>query len=173
MNACREWKQQLRDAALGTPIEPALEQHVKGCATCAAALAHLRVLREQIDAGVRELARSAGPSPGFHARLMAALPDTAARLRWRWVAGSAVTAAVVALAAILAFQLIPQAPEAAKHEVSIPDAATLTQWRSPTDALLRAPGQQFLRGGPRLGELYFPLEPASRKKSSPERSKEL
>ncbi|MBI1750430.1 MAG: hypothetical protein HYR59_07170 [Acidobacteria bacterium] len=36
--------------------------------------------------------------------------------------------------------------------------ATISEWRSPTEGLLRGPADDFLRATPKIGDLYFPLD---------------
>lgn len=159
MTACREWKDRLLETALGAPVhgepvqgEPAdarLAAHLRACAGCAAALEELAARRAQMDAAVRQLVGGAEPSPAFRARVLAAaetLPVTGAG-QPAWL-GALAAVAVMVLAGVL---LQPPAPAPRP-------APSLSEWRSPTDWLLRTPGDELLRSTPRVGDFYFPLE---------------
>lgn len=151
MNACREWKDRLLDAALGAPAEAKLEAHLGACLPCAAALAGWRAQREQMDAALGVLVRGAEPSPDLRTRVLAAAETVPA-------AGPAQPAWVGALAAVavvlLAGLLLDQPPGPPRPVTS------LSEWQSPTDWLLETPGSEWLRSTPRVGDFYFSLEPA-------------
>jgi len=151
MTACREWKDRLLDVALGAPVEAKLEAHLGACPACAAAFANWRARRERLDAALHQLVRGAEPSPAFRARVLAASETVPA-------AGPAQPAWVGALAAVavvlLAGMLLDQ-PASPPRRVT-----SLSEWRSPTDWLLRTPGDELLRSTPRVGDFYFSLQPA-------------
>ncbi len=170
MNICPQWRDALYQAALGAQAWPALEEHLKRCPACAAALPGLRRLCAESDAGVAQLARGPGPSPAFHGRLMAALPEEFGRFRRRRIWAAAAAAALLATGATLGLL------NHARDDSLPPEAAAVVHWRSPTESLLRATGEDFLRHGPGLGNFYFPLQaPGAEpvRQRVPERSKNL
>lgn len=163
MTACRDWKESLLDLALGEPPAPGLEKHLAVCPACSAALADLRARSRQLDAALPQLVRGAEPSPALRPRVLAAVEaeaaPTLARPAW---AGILVALAVFLLAIVSLPRLADR-----RTRPGVPPKVTLSEWRSPTEALLRSPGDELLRSTPRLGETYFPLEtpPAGAKKN--------
>jgi len=154
MTACKKQEDRLLDYALGAlPAAAAgeMETHLAACAGCAAALVEWRGRRERLDAALGTLVRGAEPPPAFRARVVAAA-ETAAAKRWTQPAWAGALAAVAVVA--LAGALLERPAVAPRPPVS------LSEWRSPTDWLLRTPGDALLRTTPRLGEFYFPLPPA-------------
>lgn len=155
MTACRNWSDRLLDYALGA-LEASsvrdVEAHLNTCPACTAALVDLRARRDQMDTALLQLAQGAEPAPDFRARVLAAAESAAARgaRRPAWV-GAVAAGAVVLLAAVLLPWLGEQPPTPT-------GVATLSEWRSPTASLLRAPGRELLEAPPRLGELYFVIE---------------
>lgn len=157
MTACRNQKDRLLDYALGVSAVKELEHHLKGCPGCSAALNEWRGRREQLDAALLQLVRGAEPAPGFHARVLAALEAPAAPVAGlpAW-AGALAAVAVIVLAAVL----LPSLGErwSGLTPPSQTSVAALSEWRSPTESLLRSPADELLGATPRLGEFYFPLE---------------
>lgn len=160
MTACRKWRDRLLERALGLAAEPELEAHLKACPACAAALEEWRARRQQLDLGVRELVQGAEPSPAFRARVLASLEAAPAAplAPPAWV-GMLAAVAVLVLAALLL-------PRPAARLDPGPRPVALSEWRSPTDWLLRTPGHDLLRARPRFGDFYFPLESARPEKSN-------
>lgn len=158
MTACGKWKDRLLDSALGAPLASEVEEHLKSCATCSAALVELRARRERMDVALQGLARGAKPSPVFRARLLASLEAHAA-LASLWPARARVLTAV-ALVVVMGLFLVPISKRRRSltqpGAVSISESA-LSRWRSPTDGLLHSSADEFLESSPRLGEVYFPL----------------
>lgn len=162
MTACRDQKDRLLDLALGALSASAvseLEQHLIACPACAAALAELRVQREQMEAGLRQLIRGAEPTAVFRARVLAATETSAVSwlARPAWV-GVLAAALVFVLAAVLLPGLGERWPSLTRSRSA--SLAPLSEWRSPTESLLRSPGDELLWSTPRLGQFYFPLQSA-------------
>ncbi|MFQ5778849.1 MAG: anti-sigma factor family protein [Terriglobia bacterium] len=160
MTACRDWNDRLLDYTLGVLdalVVRDLEAHLSACPACAAALVDLRACRAQMDAAIHQLIQGAEPAADFRARVLAAVESPAVSVAGRpaWV-GATAAVAVVLLAAVLLSWLGEQ-PAGPVQESAIA-VASLSEWRSPTESLLRTPGDEVLRSVPRLGEFYFPLE---------------
>lgn len=166
MTACRQWKDGLLDVALGASATPQLEEHLRGCAACAATLAEGRARRQQLDAALGQLVRGAEPSPAFRARVLAAIETSPASAVGQpaW-AGVLAAVAVVVLTGVV----LPRLGERQEPASGAASIAMLSAWRSPTESLLHSPGDDFLRSTPRLGELYFPLEPIPPGVNSPDK----
>lgn len=158
MTACADWREQLVDHALGLPVSPGLEAHLAGCAACASALAAWRAQVEQLDTGVRQLVASE-PSPYLRSRVLAELNSQSARFVWveRWRRALAALAVVAGLA-VLGYA-VRGALERQKQVETVSAALALSQWRSPTEALLQSPADALLKTVPRLGESFFTIKP--------------
>jgi anti-sigma factor RsiW len=156
MIGCGEWKEQLLDFALNASAARGLEEHLRACSACAAAMVELRARQEQVDAGLRQLVQGAEPSIEFRARVLAAV-ETQPRHVGLWPAWAGALAAVAALVlfAVLVGLLGPQSDPA------LMTAQELSRWQSPTETLLRSPAEELLQSAPPLGQFYFSLEPIS------------
>ena len=102
---------------------------------------HFRQLREEDEKLARELApyrRAARQRPGVGRR---------GGLRPRLAAAAALGLAIAA--GVGALHWLRPRPAPLTEAAAI---ARLSSWRAPTDSLLRAPGDELLRGVPRLGE---------------------
>jgi hypothetical protein len=142
MNLHPQWEQALFDHALGEPAGAELEAHLAACPECAAALEELRARAGMLDSTVREVAAQE-PRPEAAQRVMARIGETPApRPVLRWASATmAATAAVVGLWMW------------SGH--GRPPASTLSNWRSPTESLLRSPADPLLKSVPRVGDAYF------------------
>jgi hypothetical protein len=159
MTICAEWSDRLLDTALGAPTPADLAEHVKTCSACSEALIELQARRQQMDAGLRKLISGMEPLPAFRARLMASL-DARSPRRARWVVPVGVLATITVVAALGAI-LTPSVKRWAARNDSLAvsvSGPTLSEWRSPTEVLLRSSGDEYLRSSPRLGEFYSPME---------------
>jgi predicted anti-sigma-YlaC factor YlaD len=152
---CREWKDELLDAALtGTPSSR-LDEHLRECSGCMEKWTELRAKRERMDVLLPQLAQGAEPTPGFHARVLAAANETRekqVRRLWQLAAAAVVVAAALGLGVRLR--------DRTQTHLSVDDksaAQKLADWRAPTDVLLQAPEQEMLKATPRLGDSYFAL----------------
>lgn len=153
MNACPKWKDPLLDYSLGAAPAHGLEEHVAACPACSTALAELRARATQLDTALHQLVRAAEPSPALRARLWAAIEGEAApAARPAW---AGILAATIVF--VLALVFLPGLADRWARPGPRP-RTSLTEWRSPTESLLRSPGETLLRTTPRLGEAYFPLE---------------
>ncbi len=155
MNACPAWKDHLLDAALGGPPSRELENHLRSCAHCSAALTELRSRCEQMDMGLRQLVRETEPSPAFRPRWLASLE--ARPIRAVWSPGWPAVLAVGLVAATLAW-LMPRWSDRPQPALVPALDGPLSQWRSPTAALLHFPGEELLESNLRLGKFYFPIK---------------
>lgn len=160
MNACRNWHDRLLDYTLaGLPFARVAEiqEHLQGCASCAAAVNELKQRQQQLETGLAQLVHAAEPSPAFRARLLAAVDEVAQPAVWRpaWK-GVVLAVALLALAALF----LPGLADRWQAATDVAGAAALSRWRSPTASLLRSPADALLQEPPRLGEFYFPLDSA-------------
>jgi hypothetical protein len=153
-NSCEKWKDPLREAALTGTTAKDLEEHLRSCANCTAALDEIRARAAQLDALLPLVMQGAEPSADFQARVLAAgAAREGKRARpWRvWtLAGAAAAIVVLMIGAAMywkAAQTIPENELAAVQK--------LAEWRAPSDALLVTPGQEILRTMPKLGESYL------------------
>ena len=157
MSACPEWRERILDHALGLPASVELAGHLEECFACALALTAWRAQADRLDAGVRHLVTSE-PSLYFRARVMSAVASAAANSRWilGWRAAMASLALLAALTLIGHFGR--RAIERREQAQEIASAtAAISNWSSPTQALLRSPADPLLKTVPRLGELYFEI----------------
>jgi hypothetical protein len=108
--------------------------------------------RDQADAGE------------FYSFLRRARPRANPMRLSAWVAvGLAVMIAVV----------VVSIPRSGRRNIGSPEIS-ITEWKSPTDFLLRTPGQELLRTIPRIGEWpAFAGSPGGRRKSPASKKKSL
>jgi anti-sigma-K factor RskA len=171
MNACREWKSDLLEYAAGTANDrgtgsSGVEAHIKGCAVCAAALAGLREQAVRLDTALPGIAEGAELREGFEARVFAriAAGDASAkesRLNANWLSGWRMRLAVAGMVcAVVASVMWPTVKK--RWHIGEEPAFSISTWRSPTDSLLRTPGQELMQGTPKLGEVYFSMGQVSK-----------
>ena len=157
-NACENWKDSLREAALTGTTAKDLEEHLRSCAKCSAELDEVRARAARLDALLPLVAQGAEPSADFRARVLAAAEATGEGKRgrpWRvWTLAGA-TVVVVTLLVVGVTSLRRNGPAIPAGEVAA--AQKLAEWRAPSDGLLRTPGQEILKGMPRLGQSYLPV----------------
>jgi len=157
-NDCAQWKDQLLEAALAGSVPAPLEDHLRQCTACTGELAALRARRERLDSLLPLVAQGAAPSPDFRARVLAAAEaagESDGASPWRaWVLGAATVAFAAAFVTLFALRsrVEPRVPQA-----ELATAQKLAEWRAPTDAFLKTPGQEILQATPKLGESYLPV----------------
>lgn len=155
-NTCTKWKDALLEAALGETANEELDRHLSLCQECATELKALRARRQQMDALLPLIARTAEPSPNLHARITSAAEAGGKRrlpnLWPRWAMAGAVAAIV--MTAILVLTLSGK-PGLTNDELS--QAQALAQFQAPTDVFLQLPGQEFLNSTPKLGESFMTM----------------
>ena len=153
--ACKEWKNQLLEAALtGLPTKD-LERHLQSCAACLTELRELEERRGRLDALLPMVARGAEPSSNLRAQVLAAAETARQRkhgFSWRaWTLGGTVAAALV----IGAVWLREAGQRSRDNKLAIASAQRLAEWRAPSDSLLATPGREILQTTPKLGESYL------------------
>ena len=159
MTACEKWKDQLVEVALGIPAPAGLEEHLSSCSACGEALAGLRVRSGQMDSGLRALVDAQGPSSAFRARLMDSIETRRASwFGWGvWTGAFAAGAALVVLGIFFTMAVNRRSGPAGPAAV-LSTVPAISDWRSPTEALLRTSADELLKLTPRFGESYFPME---------------
>jgi len=168
MNACTKWKDRLMGMAAGGMAESetrGVELHMKNCADCAEAFVELRARAGRLDEALPLLAEGAEASPGFEARLMekiASQGGSRAQAK-NWVGWWPRVAAAAVVCTLIVAGLESSGVERMVREWwhGEPEVS-ISIWRSPTESLLPAPGQDLLRCGPKLGEAYFPIQRATK-----------
>ena len=157
MKACAEWKEPLIEAALGNTTAE-LEHHLLSCLDCRAAFVEMRSLAGQMDGGLNDLVRSAELTPDFRAHVMRRVAEPSRKV-WGWPAwtGPAAVAALVAVAVVFLSRNEPKKP------AEIVSVAALSEWRSPTESLLRPAVYVRLQSKPRFADFYFPIESTDRR----------
>lgn len=161
MSACFKWREQLLDLALGLPASPELEAHLPGCVACATALTEWRARAEQLDSSIRHLAASE-PSSYLGSGVLARINSAPARVAWaeQWRVALVVLATVMGITVMVyVVRGAIQRRDRAEKVSSI--AAALSNWRSPTEALLGSPADPLLRTLPRLGEPLSEIKPTA------------
>jgi hypothetical protein len=155
-NACEKWKDPLREAALTGATAKDLEEHLRSCAKCSAELDEVRARAARLDALLPLVAQGAEPSADFRARVLAAAEAKGEGKRarpWRvWTLAGAT--AVVAVILTIGVALQRRTTRVISGD-ELAAAQKLADWRAPSDGLLATPGQEILRGVPRLGESYL------------------
>lgn len=162
MNACRSWQLRLPDYvldALSSSATRPLEDHLHQCAACAAAAADLRQRRQQMDATLDKFFSDAEPSPTFGARVLAAAEAAPPATGWQPAWASALAGVALVVVAVVLLQPFQRRWE--MRSAPVMASPSLSQWRAPTDGLLRPRPSELLNSGPRLGEFYFPLDSLS------------
>jgi anti-sigma factor RsiW len=173
-NYCLERKDSLIEAALSDAPEAALREHLQRCPGCREQLATLQARRARMESALPLIAQGAEPSLDFHAQVMQAAavqkPQPRMSLRnWftfsqrRWAPAVPVLV-VVALAAVL---LAAKQYRKRISEEELAAASRLANWQSPTASLLQTPGQELLRGTPRIGETYFNISAPTQREKQP------
>lgn len=153
MNApCEKWKDQLLEAALTGARPKDLELHLRDCKGCAAELQELGAIRARQDSLLPLLVRGSQPSPDFRARVLTAAEAHSEQKRaprWRvWALAGATLAAAVVL-------MVERGAVRNDGAEELAAAQKLAEWRAPSDSLLKTPGEEILKGTPKLGEPYL------------------
>ncbi|HEV1994099.1 MAG TPA: hypothetical protein VGR03_07205 [Candidatus Acidoferrum sp.] len=155
-NACEEWKDSLREAALTGTTAKDLEEHLRSCANCSAELDEVRARKVRLDALLPLVTQGAEPSANFRAQVLAAAAAASEGKRaqpWRVLTLAGATAVVVVVLMIGVTSQRRTARMIPRDELAA--AQKLAEWRAPSDGLLVTPGQEILRTMPRLGESYL------------------
>jgi hypothetical protein len=155
-NACKKWKDPLREAALTGATARDLEEHLRSCAKCSAELDEVRARAARLDTLLPLVAQGAEPSADFRVRVLVAAEAAREGKRarpWRvWtLAGAGAVVVVVLMIGVTLQQRMARVIPG--EELAV--AQKLAEWRAPSDALLATPGQEILRTVPRLGESYL------------------
>jgi hypothetical protein len=178
MSACTEWKGKILEfvvkekyAETDTTSDAErianagrLELHLKGCAECAALFADLRARAERVDAALPMLADAAELREGFEARVLARIADQemASRRVWWSGWGMRLATAGVVCGVVVGAVTWPQIKKL--WQVRPAPEVSITTWRSPTESLLRTPGRELLERGPKVGDVYLPLDTGGRQR---------
>jgi hypothetical protein len=154
MTGCPEWREAVRESALGDAVEPALAAHVAVCPECTDALRECRRLLARTDELLRH--RAAVEPPGYGPdRVMARIHGrNASRANpwFRWALGAC--AAMVLIASVLWTLRPTRRPQPLPANVT-----TLASWRSPTDVLLQPPVGAAWNAVPRVGDGFLDMKP--------------
>lgn len=161
MNACEEWRLAMLEHALGAEPSPSLATHFQQCAACAAAFREMQERLAAIDNGVRQIV-AAEPDTEAPEQILAHIHSAAdagtpqVQRNYARVVGAALAgAAILAMsAAVVYHRRVNQAQEAASFSA----AASISNWRSPTQELLNSPHDGWRAASPRLGQSFYPLE---------------
>ena len=173
MKDCENWKEQLTEIALGLPAPRDVEEHLASCAVCREALTALRERGRQMDSGLRALVCTEGPSPVFQDRLTSAIDARrASRFGWRVPIGAIAAGVALAVLGVMLGRAVNRRSGPEDSPAPPPAAARISEWRSPTDALLRTSADEFLKSSPRFGVTYFPIESRRPRPRSPGREAE-
>jgi anti-sigma factor RsiW len=100
---CAQIGEQLMDMAAGSPVKTGAEEHLRGCAACAARLQALRQTMDLLDEW-----QAPEPSPYFAARLQARLREEARPQPWLgWLRKPVLALAMMLLLAVGGMLVIP------------------------------------------------------------------
>jgi hypothetical protein len=156
-NECAKWKDELLEAALTGAAADGLREHMSKCVDCTAELAALRARSERLNTLLPLVAQGAEPSADFRARVLAAAQATHETSRgpaWPVWQRAGAMAAVLVAALVITFTLYRRdARTLPQGELTA--AQKLSEWRAPSDVLLKTPGRQILQTTPRLGQSYL------------------
>lgn len=159
MKPCDPWREELADCALGLPASRALAKHLAKCSACSAALRKSQARVRDMDDGMRRFA-AAEPSPNSAAIILAQIgsgvPQRPSLPHPRTIAAAFAALVILAVSAFTASRLRERREETEK---AFSAAADISNWRSPTQDLLRSPYDSLRRGSPRLGEYFYELKP--------------
>jgi len=152
---CEKWKDQLLEAALTGTTAKDLEEHLQSCAKCSAELDEVRARAARLDALLPLVAQGAEPSADFRARVLAAVTAKEGKRGRPWRAWTLAGATVVVVTLLVVGVTWLRRNEPAIPAGEVAAAQKLAEWRAPSDGLLRTPGQEILKGMPRLGQSYL------------------
>jgi anti-sigma-K factor RskA len=163
MSACKQWKEQLIEAALGEKLSHEFETHLKTCADCSVALADTKARAARLDAAVTELSAMPAPSAGFDARLSERIAENREKGSWSgWLWEPQVRMRIAAVgvicAAVVGVTAGPKIYEEWHGQRMDQPVVTISTWRSPTESLLHTPDSDLLTSTPKVGEPYFALD---------------
>jgi hypothetical protein len=158
---CTHWKDRLLEAALLPAQDLDLQRHLASCEGCTRELESLKARRKKMDALLPLIMRGAQPSEHLGARIVeAGLAATRRKQSHRRVWDLALLTVLLAVC-VAGGLLINRERFMQRHQPAsrqeLETAEKLTQWRAPSDALLKFPGSQILRDSPRLGETYMAI----------------
>jgi hypothetical protein len=153
MTACPEWRETVRESALGDSVGPALAAHLASCPGCAEELRESRQVVARMDETLRQCASLASPSYGPD-RVMARIHARKAARANPWLRWALVGCAAVVFIASVLWTLRP----ARRHQPLQTNVTTLASWRSPTDVLLQPPVGAAWNAVPRVGEGFLDMK---------------
>jgi hypothetical protein len=158
MKPCDPWRQELSDYALGAVPSAALAKHLQDCLAYSAALGKWQARLRDINDGLRQLVAKEPSANGADA----ILAQVRSRARPRpWSSREQVAAAAIAALVILAVSLgVVSGLREKRRETdkTLLAATRISNWRSPTQDLLRSPYDTLHRTPPRLGEYFYPFK---------------
>jgi anti-sigma factor RsiW len=158
MNPCDQWREALADCALGAPPSAALSKHLQDCPSCSNALHDSQARLHKIDESIRQLV---GSEPSAHAvnEILARVASRSRPQRWfsRRMAQAAALAALILLA-VSAIVVWRQREKRKDLDETLSAAASISNWRSPTEDLLHSPYDSLHQAPPRLGEYFYPVK---------------
>jgi anti-sigma factor RsiW len=158
MNPCDQWREALADCALGAPPSAALSKHLQDCPSCSNALHDSQARLHKIDESIRHLV---GSEPSAHAanEILARVASRSRPQRWfsRRMAQAAALAALILLA-VSAIVVWRQREKRKDLDETLSAAASISNWRSPTEDLLHSPYDSLHQAPPRLGEYFYPVK---------------
>ena len=157
MKSCEQWLPELTEQALGAAPSVALAKHLQECSACSAAFLKLKTRANQIDSTLQQLV-SAEPSADATHRILAQLPQRLRPDAWWSSRKVAVFAfAVLLIAAVSLSAVWQQRKQRADTERTLSAAASLSNWKSPTQDLLHSSYDALEAAPPRLGDYFYPL----------------
>jgi len=157
MKSCEQWLPELTEQALGAAPSVALAKHLQECSACSAAFLKLKTRANQIDSTLQQLV-SAEPSADATHRILAQLPQRLRPDAWWSSRRVAVFAfAVLLIAAVSLSAVWQQRKQRADTERTLSAAASLSNWKSPTQDLLHSSYDALEAAPPRLGDYFYPL----------------
>lgn len=167
MKPCNQWREELADHVLGAPAGAGLAAHLKKCPACTSTLQEWQARMRKIDDGVRRLVASE-PSAGAVARAIVEARSRSQGRIWvpQWKTAAATLGALLVLAASVAVSWRMREQRQETEQV-LSAAASIGNWKSPTQELLRSRYDSWRKSQPRLVEYFYDLNSDSLKEERP------
>lgn len=166
MKPCDLWREKLTECALGAPASAALTEHLQHCPACSAALRESQARLRKVDDGIRALVASE-PAANAAKEILSSVESRVRSRRWFSPAMSAAAAFAVLVILAVSLAVVWKYEKRKDLEETLSAAASISNWKSPTQDLLHSSYDSLHKGPPRLGEYFYPVKTNASKVNHP------